>query len=141
MSLFLITACNRTYEGAEGRIVSPRWPGFFQPNDYCQFTIQTAANTTISLYFNTFRLPNSRNCTDSSLEVSNSFLRTRCTLSGTPLRRLSVRAATCVTAVTICCFGIRTYQVAHIMGNTRLVKGAKNLRNLGNLLIPGKGVL
>ena len=63
------TACNRSYGGIEGRIVSPRWPGFFRPNDYCEMTIESPPNTTISLYFNLFRLANSGNCSASSLEV------------------------------------------------------------------------
>lgn len=50
--------------------MSPRWPGGFQPGDYCEFTVETPANTTIALYFNVFRLLNSINCTASSLEVS-----------------------------------------------------------------------
>ncbi len=67
----MLIACNRTYDGPEGRIVSPGWPGNFQPGESCQFVIQSPSNTTISLYFNVFRLLNSRNCTESSLEVSS----------------------------------------------------------------------
>ncbi|KAK4007522.1 hypothetical protein OUZ56_012679 [Daphnia magna] len=66
---YSLATCNRSYEGVEGRIVSPRWPGFFRSNDYCQMTIESPANTTISLYFNLFRLMNSLNCSVSSLEV------------------------------------------------------------------------
>lgn len=62
-------ACNRTYDGVEGRIVSPRWPDLYRSTDICQFSIETPANTTISLYFGTFRIPNSNNCSTSALEV------------------------------------------------------------------------
>ncbi|XP_046451773.1 cubilin-like isoform X2 [Daphnia pulex] len=66
---YSLATCNRSYDGIEGRIVSPRWPGLFRSNDYCQMTIESPANTTISLYFNIFRLMNSLNCSVSSLEI------------------------------------------------------------------------
>ena len=49
--------------------MSPRWPGVFRPGDMCQMMIQAPENTTISVYFNFFRLQNSNNCTASSLDI------------------------------------------------------------------------
>ena len=61
--------CNRTYEGAYGRIFSPRWPRNVARNSYCQFIVRAPEGKKISVYFGAFGIRSSANCTQGALEV------------------------------------------------------------------------
>ncbi|XP_053408750.1 cubilin-like isoform X2 [Mercenaria mercenaria] len=63
--------CNRTYTGVSGQIYSPGWPGRYPHNANCQFQIQAASGTTVSLYFNAFHIEPHTDCNYDYLEVRN----------------------------------------------------------------------
>ncbi|XP_015512725.2 cubilin [Neodiprion lecontei] len=56
------SVCNRNFTRPQGRI-------FHQGSDECFFTITAPVNSTISLYFNSFSLSSSRNCSSQALQI------------------------------------------------------------------------
>ncbi len=69
MYVLALSACNRTYNGEFGRILSPRYPSSVPRPSYCDFSIQAPTGKKITLYFLSFGLSSSANCTRSFLEV------------------------------------------------------------------------
>ena len=67
----IFPGCNRTYEGEYGRILSPRYPYRMRGATNCSFSISVAQGRTVSLYFATFGLQGSLNCSRGSLKVIN----------------------------------------------------------------------
>ena len=61
--------CNRTYEGEHGRILSPRYPYRMRGATNCSFSVSVPQGRTVSLYFATFGLQGSTNCSRGSLKV------------------------------------------------------------------------
>ena len=66
-SLFVV--CGRVYSDANGRIVSPGWPGNYRANMQCDFTVDVEEGRSIALYFHAFRLEGSSTCNYDSLKV------------------------------------------------------------------------
>ena len=65
-----VLACNRTYDGAYGRILNDRYPTYSKPETYCEFGIHLPdPSATVSIYFDYFMIREQRwaaNCTDSA---------------------------------------------------------------------------
>ena len=67
-------ACNRTYEGLYGRILSAQFPSRVRRDTYCEFRIQVPDGKFVSVYFGVFGIYSRANCTSGSMEVINLFI-------------------------------------------------------------------
>ena len=63
-------ACNRTLTASSGRILSPRWPGYYPANSRCNLLIIRPPGEKLSLFFNALNIEFHSGCNYDYLEVS-----------------------------------------------------------------------
>ncbi|XP_058537778.1 cubilin isoform X1 [Neofelis nebulosa] len=68
---YQIAGCNREYNKAFGNLKSPGWPDNYNNNMDCTVTLTAPQNHTISLFFHSFGIEDSSECTHDFLEVRN----------------------------------------------------------------------
>uniref|UniRef100_A0A452RIF3 CUB domain-containing protein n=1 Tax=Ursus americanus TaxID=9643 RepID=A0A452RIF3_URSAM len=68
---YQIAGCNREYNKAFGSLKSPGWPDNYDNNLDCTVILTAPQNHTISLFFHSFGIEDSRECTHDFLEVRN----------------------------------------------------------------------
>ncbi|CAH1775425.1 unnamed protein product [Owenia fusiformis] len=68
---YMIASCNRTYEGDNGRILSPGYPGNYPVNAFCEVSVTVPEGHGLSLFFNQFYIEPHTQCRYDYLEVYN----------------------------------------------------------------------
>uniref|UniRef100_A0A8C0RW72 Cubilin n=1 Tax=Canis lupus familiaris TaxID=9615 RepID=A0A8C0RW72_CANLF len=68
---YQIAGCNREYNKAFGNLKSPGWPDNYDNNLDCTVILTAPQNHTISLFFHSFGIEDSSECTHDFLEVRN----------------------------------------------------------------------
>ncbi|KAM9673713.1 cubilin [Trichechus inunguis] len=68
---YQIADCNREYNNAFGHLKSPGWPDNYNDNLDCTIVLTAPQNHTISLFFHSFGIEESSECTRDFLEVRN----------------------------------------------------------------------
>ncbi|KAM4828885.1 cubilin [Thomomys bottae] len=67
--IYQVADCSRDYNQAFGTLRSPGWPGHYPGNLDCTVTLTAPGDHNISLFFHTFALEDSNECTQDFLEV------------------------------------------------------------------------
>uniref|UniRef100_A0A4X2M7T4 Cubilin n=1 Tax=Vombatus ursinus TaxID=29139 RepID=A0A4X2M7T4_VOMUR len=71
MFTYQVADCNREYNQAFGYLKSPGWPENYSPNLDCSTILRAPSNHSITLFFHSFNVESTRECTHDFLEVRN----------------------------------------------------------------------
>lgn len=78
LNVFLIVcfpACGGRFQGPQGQIQSPNWPGFYPSSKTCDYLIQVNASQTVSFQFTAVELGEDLDCTFNFIEVLHQIIK------------------------------------------------------------------